>query len=184
MASPAIAAQELMLEERIKFDGATHRIVIDYTDLTDTAGTAKTLQVLPYIARDIVRLKVFDLVKPFDGGSTSALNVIAGWNGGSVDDANGLLEATELHADATEILAGAPNADASTVDGTYGAQEQAVIASLRALFAGLQAQEAGNIELVFTATGANLTALTQGKLFLYLQRIRLSDATVRPLSAP
>lgn len=182
MASPAIAPIELSLEERIKLDGATHKIVVDYTDLTDTAGTAKTLVLLPYLARDIVRLKAWDLVKTFDGGATSELTVKLGWNG-TVDDDDGLLLATSIHEDATEILGGASKANTATTDTTFGQQELDVLDSLRALFNGLQAQDAGNIEAVFTSTGANLSTLTQGRVVFYIQRLRLTDSHLRPLSA-
>jgi hypothetical protein len=183
MASPAIAIQQLTLEEQVK-TGASHRAIVDYTDLTDTAGTAKTLVLMPYQARDLIRLAGFDLVKTFEGPSVTSLTAWLGWNGSSVDDANGLLESTELCAVGTEILGGAPKADASTVDTSFGQPETDVINSLRALFNGLQAQEAGNIEIVLTSTGANLTVLTQGKLFVYLKLTRFNDPALRPLSAP
>lgn len=183
MATPALAPVPLQLEERIK-TGASHRIQIDFTDLTDTAGTAKTLIVFPYIARDLIKDAWFDLVNPFVGTSITNLVFKFGWNGASVDDDNGLIESTEIASAGTEILAGRGRVDAGTVDGTYGSAEAAVINSLRALFEGLQAQEAGNLEVVFTATGANLSALTAGRLYLYFNRIRPTDSALRPLSAP
>ncbi len=168
------------MEERVK-TGCSHRAVVSYTDLTDTAGTAKTLVLLPYIARDIFNFAFFDLVKTFDGGATSELTVAVGWNGATTDDADGLIEAKSIHEDATEILADAGSIDGSTTDTTFGAQELAVLNSLRARRA-YAALDAGNIEAVFTATGANLTTLTQGLLHIYLNRIRPTE--IRPLSAP
>lgn len=183
MANPARAIEQLTLQEQIK-TGASHRIVVDYTDLTDTAGTAKTLVVFPYIARDLIKDAWFDRVKTFDGTSISSLVFKFGWNGASVDDDNGLIESTEISDAGTEILAGRGRVDPSTVDGTYGAAEAAAVNSLRALFEGLQAQEAGNLELVFTSTGANLSVLTTGKLHVYFKLVRPSDSALRPLSAP
>lgn len=179
MANPAIAPQELTLEERIKLDGATHRITIDYTDLTDTAGTAKTLAVLPYQARDILRLKGWDAATLFDGGSTSDLTIKLGHNGATIDDDDSLLEAVSCHADGTYFVGGAAKSAADTVDQTFATPEATVVNSLRALFNGLQAQEAGNLEVICTSTGANLSTLTQGRVYLYVQRIRLNDGALR-----
>ena len=180
---------ELPLEERIKTK-CSHLAVVSYADLVATAGTAKTLQVFPYIARDIVDFAFFDLVKTFDGGATSELTVQFGHNGVSVDDADSLIPAKSIHEDGTEILAdagGATAVDAGTVDGTYGAEEAAAINSMRVslnqvLARRLAFQEAGYLELVFTSTGANLTALTQGLIHVFFNVIRPTD--VRPLSAP
>lgn len=166
MAYPAIAIQELSLEERVK-TGCSHRAIIDYTDLTDTAGTAKTLVLLPYQARDLFNVAFFDLVSGFVGPSITNLTIELGWNGAAVDDPNGLIEAAELATAGTEILAG----DATGV----------AFATKRTGFA---AQEAGNIEAVLTSTGANLSVLTAGKVFVYLNRVRLNDSALRPLSAP
>jgi hypothetical protein len=190
MANPAIAIQELSLEERVK-TGCSHRAIVDYTDLTDTAGTAKTLVLLPYVARDIFNFAMFDLVTPFDGTSTTSLTMWVGHNGASVDDADSLIRSVELHNDATEILAGCGNGEpvaTDTVDETYSTAESTVLASCRTQINAINvrrfaAQEAGNIEAVFTSTSANLTDLLTGKVFIYLNRIRLSDSHLRPLSA-
>jgi hypothetical protein len=147
---------KLCNEERIQ-TGCSHVAIIDYTDLNTTAGTTKTLTLAPYIARDFIDKLCFDLITPFDGGATSALGLEVGWNGASVDDPNGLLESAEVHVDATEILAG-----------------DATGAAFAAKRTGFAAQEAGDIEALFTATGANLTALTTGKVRIYFNLIPLS----------
>lgn len=167
-------------EERIK-TRCSHLAIVDFSDLTDTAGAAKTFQVFPYIPRDIVDFAFYDLVQTFDGGATSDLTVQFGYNGVSVDDADSLIEAKSIHQDGTEILADAGSIAGTTVDGTYGTEEAAVIGSLRARRA-IAFQEGGNLELVFTATGGNLTALTQGLLHVYYNVIRPTD--IRPLSTP
>lgn len=173
----------LSIQERIT-TGASHKVVITYEDLTDTAGTAKTL--VPFTdgqARDIVNNVRFDLVTPFDGGSTSALALDFGYNGASVDDADAFIDAVEIHKDATEILAslGVPAAPATdTVDGTYGTEESTVITSLRNTINFLRAreyaaQETFQLEAVFTATGANLDTLTTGEVHIYFNLVRLAD---------
>lgn len=170
---------DLGLEEQIKLGGRNRRLEINYTDLNDTAGTAKTLVVDPYIARDLIRNAIFDRVTSFDGPSITSLVFKFGWNGASVDDDNGLIESTEICDAGTEILAGGGRVDASTVDSTFAQAEADVLNSLRAIFAGLQAQEAGNLEIVFTSTGANLSALTAGRLLIYYSKLRLNDAALR-----
>lgn len=164
---------ELGLEERVKC-GRSHMAIIDFTDLNTTAGTGKTLQLAPYIARDILERGAFDLVTPFQGASITSLTAALGWNGATTDLANGLFEAKELCVDATEILADAGSIDGSTTDGTYGSQELAVLNSLRNRQA-YAAQDAGNVEIVFTASGANLTALTVGRVRVFFNKIRLAD---------
>ena len=174
----------LSLQERIKVGGRSHMAVIDYTDLSSTASTAKTLTLGTYAARDFIGRFLYDLVTPFDGGATSEMTLKIGYNGAAVDDDDAFLPATSVHVDATEILCanGAPAVvDTSTVDETYSTAESTVIASLRtkvnALIAvlGLAAVEAGTIEAIFTATGANLTALTTGKIRIFFDWITLPD---------
>jgi hypothetical protein len=146
---------QLPLEERIQ-TGCSHCAVIDYTDLLAAALT-KTLVLLPYVARDLIDKAFFDLVTPFDGGATSSLTVQLGWNGATVDDPDGLIAATQVHLDGTEILA----SDATG----------AAFATLRTGFA---AQEAGAIEALFTAVGANLDTLTTGRMRIYFNAVPMS----------
>jgi hypothetical protein len=173
---------ELTLEERIK-TGCSHQVVIDYTDLNDTAGAAKTLDLVAYKARDCVTFTAFDLITPFDGGATSALAFKLGFDGATVDDDDAFIQSEELHLDATEVLASVgvpPAVAADTVDATYGAEEAAVITSLRNVVGNFRArriafQEAGMIEAVFTASGGNLNALTQGKVAIFMNIVNLPD---------
>lgn len=165
---------ELGLQERIKAGNRSHMAVIDYTDLNDTAGTAKTITLAPYVARDILERGAFDLVTGFVGTSITNLTVALGWNGASTDDADGLIEAKEIATAGTEILADAGSIDPQTIDGTFGAPELAVINSIKARQA-YAAQDAGNVQAVFTSTGANLDALTAGKIRLFFNLTRLAD---------
>jgi hypothetical protein len=175
---------ELPLQERIKLGGRSHMAVIDYTDLNTTDGTAKTLVLGTYAARDIIERFIYDLVTPFDGGATSALALKVGYNGAAVDDDDAFIPSTEIHADATEILAsnGTPAAvDTALIDEAYSTSESTVIASLRTTVnalraaAGLAAVEAGTIEAVLTATGGDLDLLTTGKIRIAFNWIRLPD---------
>jgi hypothetical protein len=143
----------LSLEERIK-TGCSHRAVIDYTDLTDTASTAKTLVPLALAARDIISFAWLDLVKTFDGGATSTMTLSFGVTSATTT----FINAAVVHQDGTEILS-------SVGTGTRYAAQAAI-----------------NLEVVCTATGANLTALTQGRVHLYFNLIRPTE--LRPLSAP
>lgn len=164
---------ELTLEERVK-TGRSHMAVIDYTDLNTTAGTGKTLVLAPYLARDILERGAYDLVTPFVGAAITNLTAKLGYNGATTDGADSLFEAKELAGVATEILSDAGSIDASAIDATFGAPELAVLTSLRNRQA-YAPQDAGNVEIVFTATGANLTALTAGKVRVLFNVIRLTD---------
>ena len=137
-------------------NGWTHIFKIPYTDLTDTAGTSKAIALLPYAPGDLIRDAAFYLKQTFDGGSTSALALDVGHNGGTTDDVDSLLDNYEIHEDASEIKAGDANG--------------AAFATLRT---GYAPQDSGNIEATFTATGANLSTLTQGEVWIYLNVCRL-----------
>lgn len=174
---------ELSLEERVK-SGCSHLAIADYTDLNGTAGTGKTLTFFTYAARDVLGRLKMDLVTPFVGAAVTNLTVKVGYNGASVDDDDAFLPLTELAGVATEILAATatPAApDASTVDETYSTAESTVVNSLRTVInnlraaLGLAAQEAGTVEAVFTSTGANLTALTAGRVKFFFDVVRLPD---------
>lgn len=138
---------ELGLEERI-LTGASHCVRIDHVKLAETAGTAVTLTVGSAVARDQVSNAWFDLVTPFDGGATSELTLKFGYDlAAGTDDDDAFIAATSVHLDATEILA-------------------SVGTGLRYAFL-----EAGDLEVVFTATGANLSTLTAGQVNLYFDWI-------------
>ncbi len=141
---------ELGAEEQ-RLTGATHVVQVDYAKLAATADTTVTLTVASGVARDMVTGAFFDLVTPFDGGATRALLIDFGHDlAAGTDDADLFIDREQIHADGTEILASL---------GTGS---------------GFAAQEAFDLELVFTATGANLTALTAGRVDVYFNWVRPS----------
>lgn len=143
---------ELSLEEQIA-TGCSHRAEIDYTDLVAAgATTATTLNLLAGRARDIVENVRFELITPFDGGATSTMVLDVGYDlAAGVDDPDAFIDAEVVHLDGTEILA-------SVGTGTK-----------------LAAQEAFDIEAVFTATDANLDVLTTGKIAIFFKLVRLPE---------
>lgn len=158
----AIALKELLQAERIA-TGCSHMLRVLATDLAAAAlaagsTTSHVLTVKTYIARDIFDRCYFEMPTGFVGASVTNLTAKIGHNGASVDDDDSLLAATELATAGTEILASAGT-------GTRFA-----------------AQEAGNIELTFTSTGANISVLTSGEVIFYLNCVRLPD--LRGINGP
>lgn len=138
--------------------GYSHQFKISYKDLIDTAGTTKTLDLLTLEAGDIVEKAAFWLPTTFDGGSTSALALDVGYDMATVtDDPDAFLDNYEIHEDASEVKAGDGNG--------------AVFATLRTGFAAV---EAGKVTALFTATGANLSTLTQGEVWVFLKVTKLA----------
>jgi hypothetical protein len=176
---------KLAAEEQRK-TGCNHLAIIDYTDLNATAGTTKVLEIFPDgLARDIIDKVLVDLVTPFDGTSTTSLLLDVGYDlAAGTDDPDAFIDAMELHNDATELLgdAGSVAAPATdTVDETYSTAESTVIASLRTTINLLRAklrwtaQEAYDLEALFTAVTANLTDLSTGRVRIYFNVIRLTE---------
>lgn len=164
---------ELTLEERVK-TGRSHMVVIDFNDFAGVASTGKTFQLLSYLPRDLIGRGAFVLADGFVGPSITNVTAKLGYNGATTDDDDGLIEAKELATAGTEIIADAGSIDASAIDATFGAPELAVLSSLRAR-QEYAPQDAGSIEIVFTATGANLSVLTAGVLRVFFNVIRLTD---------
>lgn len=132
---------------------------IPYTDLTGTAGLTKTVTLLSGLGvGHIVQNAAFYLRTAYDGGATTNLALDVGYDlAAGTDDPDAILDNYEIHVDATEILAG----DANGV----------IFATLRT---GYAFQESASITALFTAVGANLTALTQGEVWIFL---RVADLT-------
>lgn len=153
--------------------GASHEAYITYDDLDGTADTSLTTTLATALpAGTRIEYVGHQLDTDFDGGSTSGLTAAIGWDLGSgTDDADGLLAAVELHADSTEIQYG-PEAiadvDTSTVNDVYSTEESLVIASLRTKLNTVLKRgpkvfnDTADLEIVWTATGANLSTLTSG----------------------
>lgn len=137
--------------------GWTHQFKIPYGDLS-AAATTKTVDLLTLEVGDLVRNAAFYLPTAFVGPSVTNLSLEVGWNAATgSDDPDGLLNDYELAGVATEILAGDANG--------------AAFATLRN---GYAAQEAVTIGALFTATGANLSVLTAGEVWIYLNVSKLS----------
>lgn len=155
--------------------GATHEAIFDYTDLSGTAGTSLTSTLAAaMVAGTRISFVGWQLDTDFDGGSTSSLTAAIGWDLGSgTDDADGLLAAVELHADGTEVQYG-PVAIAdlptTTVDETYATPESTVLTDVRTKLNTLLKNgpkvfnDTADLEIAWTAVGANMTELTQGKV--------------------
>lgn len=129
--------------------GWTHEAVVDYTDLTDTAGVRKVVALWNVNPGDVVEKVGFKLISDFDGGSTSSLDITVG-DGDDTDrfigsDAGGTsTSATIIHADDTEVDWACNDGQGISAPHTYSA--------------------ADTIDAVFFATGANLSTLTAGKI--------------------
>lgn len=144
--------------DEVRATGFTHVATIEYTDLSVGATTNTITLVDGLGVGHLVTAAAFYLETGFVGTSITNLTIEVGWDlAAGTDDPNGLIEAAELATAGTEILAG----DATGV----------AFATKRTGFAF---QESGDIEALFTATGANLSALTAGKVHVYLTIVDLT----------
>jgi hypothetical protein len=131
-----------------QFLGANVEVIIDHEDLTAAAVT-QTVQIFP-VAGSLVPAGTkanamgYHLDPPFDGGATSDLTLQIG----DGDDPNRYLTAHSIHEDGTEVDYG-PVGLPVTQPHVYSA--------------------ADGIDALFTATGANVSVLTAGKLRIYLK---------------
>jgi hypothetical protein len=154
----AIKTSALSLEEQAK-TGFTHKSIISYSDIATAGGatTAATISLMPYTAGFAFQACAYKLVTGFAGTSITNLTVELGWNGATTDDPNGLIEASEIATAGTEInyLLGNGVAFATKVT-------------------GYAALDAGSIQAVFAATGANMDALTSGELHVFIKAVDLT----------
>lgn len=155
--------------------GATHEAIFTYDDLDGTASTSLTstlAESLPAGTR--IEFIGWQLDTDFDGGATTDLTAKIGWDLGSgTDDDDGLLAAVSLHADATEVQYG-PVAIAdlptTTVDETYATPESTVLTDVRTKLNTVLKRgpkvfdDTADLEIVWTSSGANLSALTSGQV--------------------
>lgn len=142
---------EELSSQEINRTGYTHKAVITYSDLVGTAATSLALTVGKAVLGTFVSKAGYRLVTPFDGGATTNLVIDFGYDYASLtDDPDAFIDNLELHLDGTEILGSDGNG--------------AVFATLRT---GWYALEAADLEVLLTATGANLTALTTGEVHVY-----------------
>lgn len=167
--------------------GATHMIIVDFTDLTGTAATSKTQELMVSIPAN-TRLQYVGhvLQEDFDGPSITELTMAIGYDLSSgTDDSTAFQAATSICGAATEVEATpelVTNVATDTVDGTYGTEESTVIASLRTKLNQVlkllprSFTVAWDLDAVFTSTGANLSVLTAGRVAIYVQRYDLNQA--------
>lgn len=152
----------LSLQEQAN-SGFTHKLTIPYTDLTGTAGTAKTIALMTLAAGQFVAGGAFYMSTTYtDGAATlSSLTLKIGLDFASgsptADDDDCLLEATELEATGTEIIAKDFNG-----------------ASFATKRTGEACCEAATMNAIFTSTGANLSTLTAGSVTIFLKVVDLT----------
>jgi len=150
--------EELALSNEEALLGFTHKYKITYADVAAIVGatTAGAIDLQSYVPGIAFRDAAYRLVTAFDGGATSALAFDLGYNGGTTDDPDGLLDNYEIHADATEVA--------------YGLANGADFATLKT---GYVALDSGSLQATFTATGANLSTLTAGEIEILVKRVDL-----------
>ena len=130
--------------------GFTHHFMIEYSDLT-AAATTQTVALLENLPiGTLVDKAAMYLETGFVGPSITNLLVEVGHDS-AADDPDSLLAGYEIATAGTEILAG---------DG-----DGAAFAAARTGYAFVAA---GSLTALFTATGANLSVLTSGKVHLFL----------------
>jgi len=137
--------------------GATHRVTVTYADLSGTAATSLDTQLLPETASttlpadttlELISCKV---VTAFVGASITVLTLKIG------DDTDDDRYMTTTYGD--------------LLTATQRSIPRAVLTQPFTL------TSADTIDAIFTATGANLTALTAGQVDLY---VRIVPSTERP----
>lgn len=145
--------------EESAMTGFTDKKEIDFTDLTD----ASTSQTVTYAvaAGDVVSAAGYSIETNFDGGATSELTITVG----DGNDANGMLTASSIHEDGTEV----PYAINT---GILLIGDETVNCARNILYSA-----ADTIDILFTATGANMSALTQGRVTVWFTIRRLNSNT-------
>ena len=139
--------------------GYTDKREIDFSELT----AASTSQTVTYTVNpgDVVVNCGHSIETNFDGGATSDLTLTVG----DGTDPNGMLTAVIIHEDATEVAYSTNTGILLVGDETVGCARQ------------VPYLVADTIDLLFTATGANMTALTQGRVTVWFTILRLNSNT-------
>ncbi len=130
--------------------GYTDSIRITHEDLTAAAGNQTITKTVK--AGSQVRSVAFKVHTAFDGGATSALKLDVG----DGDDADGFIDNNEIHVDATEVLYG-PALDGVMTGKTYAVDD--------------------TIDILFTATGANVSVLDAGEVEIFFNIINLDNVS-------
>lgn len=128
----------------------TDSIRITHADLT-AASTTQTL------TKDIkagqqIRNVAFKLHTPFDGASTSSLKLDVGYGG----NPDGFVDDNEIHKDATEVNFGPLGYEANT---------------------GIVFFQDDTVDILFTATGGNLSTLTTGDIEIFFNIIDINSVS-------
>jgi hypothetical protein len=135
----------------------TVETVIKYSDLS-AAATTETYEAIQIPAYGIVKQVTYVLDTEFDGGATSELTIQIG----DGTDPNGYIEAKSVHADATAVFT-------SIMDGEYGTD-----GTTDNVVNSTQYATADTIDVLFTATGANVSALTAGQLRVIVEYLDIA----------
>lgn len=155
--------QRTLCAEEQRSSGYTDVIEIGVADLVAFGGV--TTGVIPILvglqAGDIIKDVDFNLITPFSGGAGTALKLNVGINGATIDSNNCFVNNIEVNSAGAEVLAG---------DGNGGA-----FATLRT---GWAMVETGQVEAMFTATGANLNTLTAGLVQILVKKVRMGNYRV------
>jgi hypothetical protein len=138
--------------------GFTDSIRITHADLTDT-DTAETIN-LAVKAGTQVRNVAFKLHTAFDGGSTSNLTLQVG----DSTDVDAFVSNSIIHVDSTE-----ENYGPSVAAGVGG--------KLGKVFAA-----DGNINMLFTSTGANINVLDAGDIEIFFNLVHVDEFAGRQVS--
>lgn len=137
--------------------GWTDFAVITHGDLVAAAVT-QIIGVLTAPAGSLLTAFGYRLDEPFDGGATTELTIQVGLNGG---DADGLIIARSLHADATPVV----------YDANSGADINGAILEQHEVFN----LTAVGIDALLTCTGGNVDALNAGKVTLFAHMKRCGE---------
>jgi hypothetical protein len=135
----------------------TVEITIKYSDIS-AAATTKNYEAIQIPIYGVVKQVAYVLDTEFDGGATSELTVQIG-DGTNPD---GYIEAKSVHVDGTAI-------PTSIVDGAY-----LTIGTDVNTENGKQYAAADTIDVLFTATGANTSVLTQGSIRVIVEYLDLT----------
>lgn len=136
--------------------GCNYEVVIDYTDLSDTAGTTKTLTAdIP--ADHWVRGGFHVLETDFTDGAATMSNLV--YTVGDDSDADLFMTSTEVETTGTEV------------DGKGPTPGSGAVATPTGKYYG----SADTLDLAFTATGANLSTLTGGKLRYFFSMVNFAE---------
>ncbi len=151
-----------LTSEEQRATGFTHKVVLTYADAA-AATTAVGIAVLPYTAFTLIDRFAWYQSTVFDGTTVQA-TLSVGWNGATTDDPDGILQAVQISENGTEVMGSSGNGAA------FGAPQSLTDEPLT----GYLALDAGNIEVVFTATAGSLSAFTSGEMHLFFRLVDLT----------